>query len=127
MPTEPPIMPKAPEPVNYGPVGQAPVATPPPAKKKFPLWIIIAAVIFTVLIVFIAFKRSANTPTSVAPQPTPTPTNIPQVERPLSAVATSAAFVEFETQLDVVTRGIQNAPIDNQSLLPPRLDLPLGF
>lgn len=126
MPTDPQIIAKTTEPVSYGPVGPSP-AMPPQGKKKFPLWIIAISIVVLIVIILASLQRNVTQTPSTDSPGTPTPTLVPAVTRPLSAIATTSAFLEFEQQLDTVTRGIQNAPIDNQSLLPPRIDLPLGF
>lgn len=130
MTTDPPIIPPASTPPDYGVHAPVPVVAPPVShvKKKTPLLPVFAAGIAgIVFLMFLFIGRSKNNSTGIVPALTPTPTDVPVVSRPLSAMATTSAFLEFELQLDTVTRGIQNAPIDNQSLLPPRIDLPLGF
>lgn len=131
----PPIMPQTDTPVSYGPVTE-PVATqsatPPPlpqTHKKIPFMpmVIILGVVAIIVVgsmVFTASEQVQQTPTVT---PTPTATSSAVSNRTLTAVATESAFVSFEGKLDELTRGIQNTQVQNQQLLPPRIELPLGF
>lgn len=131
----PPIMPQASEPPTYGPVGsvEPPVAPNPPPpvttpkKFKLPPWAIIAGIVLILVIGSILFATSQTPTATVETTPTPTATASAISNRVLSPIATQSAFLKFETDLDTLTRGIQNTQIQNQQLLPPRIDLPLGF
>lgn len=136
-PANPQILPQtpvvqAPPPANPM-VPQQPVnpQTPPPAPHKRSLipWVILVVVLLTLLIgsrLFTAPKEEVQ----VKASPTPTPTTAALTSstgRTLSPIASHSAFIEFEASLEELSRGIQNTQVQNQQLLPPRLDLPLGF
>jgi hypothetical protein len=133
----PPIMPQATEQAAYGSVGDHMVTpkiptTPTPANpmKKSPIqpWMIIVGVILFIAIFSMLFFQANLTPTETTTQaPTPTATASAISNRTLTPLATQSAFIKFETDLDTLTRGVQNMQIQNQQLLPPRIDLPLGF
>lgn len=126
----PPILPQSesgliPEPAS-------PVTAPANQSSRKPTKraIIIAAIVIILVISVVgALSLSGGSSSGPGNQLTPTPTASPSADstRPLSAIATESAFLEFEKASDELVRGIQNAPIQNQELLPPRLDLPLGF
>lgn len=127
----PPILPQSPNGMIPEPApAAAPGATVSPdtaARKRVVL--IIAVIVIGVLGVMgvLMGGRAPGARVDEQAVPTPTATQSAESTRPLSAIATQSAFLEFETAADELTRGIQNAPIQNQELLPPRLDLPLGF
>lgn len=131
----PPIMPQASQAPTYGPVGgivpsPAPTTPPPvaaPKKLKIPPWAIIAGIVLTLLIGSVLFATKQTESETVETTPTPTATASAISNRVLSPIATQSAFVKFESDLDTLTRGIQNTQIQNQALLPPRLDMSLGF
>jgi hypothetical protein len=133
----PPIIPPSQNPPVYGPVDQPPTfpqqpATPPPpvAHKKpiIPLWAFVAGAIFIVLLVaMVAFNGTSGGATQITPSPTPTATASAVSNRVLTSIASESAFTKFEADLDALGKGIQNAQVQNQQLLPPRLELPLGF
>lgn len=122
-------MPQAETPPTYGPV--TPIESGPtvaPKKPKIPLWAFISAGLFAVLLVALIVLGGDNASYSdVEPTPTPGATVSATPTRVLSAIATQSAFTKFETDLDSLARGIQNTQTQNQQLLPPRLELPLGF
>ncbi len=129
-------MPPSETPATYGPVGENANVPPPPAppaptapkKAKIPLWAFITGAVLLVLVVGVALLGGNNSGSSdLGPTPTPTATASATSSRVLSSIATQSAFLKFETDLDALTRGIQNTQIQNQQLLPPRLELPLGF
>lgn len=59
----------------------------------------------------------------IAPSATPSPTPI----REQSIVATQSAFISLEVQLASVSAAIRATNLDDPSLSPPSIDLPLGF
>lgn len=88
---------------------------------------ILAIIVGTVLLLF-AFGGIAL-PTRNAPIAVPSPTLLatPTPVRPLSAVATTSAFVTLESFAASVSAQIQAAQTQDPSLVPPTLDLPLGY
>ncbi len=129
----PEIIPQAPEAATYATVGEPvtpKIPTPTPTaepKKKLPLWIIVVGVILVIVIISLFFAAGQTSTSTVEPTPTPTATASATSSRVPSAIASQSAFIKFESDLDALTRGIQNTQIQNQQLLPPRLELPLGF
>lgn len=134
---QPPIMPPAETPPVYGPVREAPDMPPPEppgstlptAAKKFhlPRWAPIAGVAFVLILGLVWFANRRAPAQVVAPTPTPTATQSAISNRALAPLATESAFLKFESDLEALSRGIQNTQVQNQQLVPPRLDLPLGF
>lgn len=59
----------------------------------------------------------------IAPSATPSPTPV----RELSAIATQGAFISLEAHLASVSAAISATNLDDPSLSPPVIDLPLGF
>lgn len=59
----------------------------------------------------------------IVPSATPSPTPV----RELSPVATQSAFISLETRLASVSAAITATNLDDPSLSPPVIDLPLGF
>lgn len=59
----------------------------------------------------------------VQTQPTPTPTPV----RILSTIATQSAFINFENTIASLSSQLNNYVVDDPSLSPPVLDLPLGY
>jgi hypothetical protein len=132
----PPILPQAETPAVYGPVDQppkwptnpAPVPSSQSPLHTIPKWVWAAVGIFVFLmILLVATSQRGNTPTQTGPTPTPTATASAVSNRVLTSIASQSAFTKFEADLDALNRGIQNTQVQNQQLLPPRLDLPLGF
>jgi hypothetical protein len=132
----PPIMPQADTPVSHGPVTEPQAAqptTPTPVAtlvhKKLPFMpiAIILGVVAIIVVGFMVFTASEQVQQTPTVTPTPTATSSTVSNRTLTAIATESAFVSFEGKLDELTRGIQNTQVQNQQLLPPRIELPLGF
>jgi hypothetical protein len=128
----PQIIPQSTEPATYGHVAEVTPKMPtPPAvpHKKFmlPKWAIGAIGVFLLLLVLMVATSSREGSATVTPTPTPTATASAVVNRTLSSFATESAFTKFEADLDALSKGIQNTQVQNQQLLPPRLELPLGF
>lgn len=122
MDIEPQIPPSnAPAAVSQGPVvGQ---------EKHRPVIIwIIAGIVITLGIMILSLFRSPITQTKpplaeVTDTPFPTPTPI----RNISAIATQSAFISLEQSASSLSSGIANTNLDDPSLSPPTIDLPLGF
>jgi len=62
------------------------------------------------------------------PLPTPTPiVATPAPLRPLSNIATQSAFLQFASAVASLSAAISSGNIQDQTLAPPILTLPLGF
>ncbi|MBI3576881.1 hypothetical protein HY086_02505 [Candidatus Gottesmanbacteria bacterium] len=102
---------------------------PETPKPKIAPEIIAAAVVVVfgaLLLLGLRFlsNQSAKPPVVVekpAPTPTPTPVRLP------SALATQSAFLKLEGNVASLSASIKNYVVDDPSLSPPVLDLPLGF
>ncbi|HUD19867.1 MAG TPA: hypothetical protein VMR81_05480 [Patescibacteria group bacterium] len=105
--------------------------TPPPAPNlNLKKWVPMASIILVILIIVIVLSTVSikkQTPKPVAATPTPTSTPVPSVNHTLAPYATQSAFLNFETAIDALPGTIQNAVLEDQTLTPPVLDLPLGF
>lgn len=102
--------------------------TVPPKKRNFLPWIIIGGVVILLFFISIFFGTRQSRQESQAPTPTPSiATGSAISNRVLSAIATESSFMKFEADLDALTRATANTQIQNSQLLPPRIDLPLGF
>lgn len=108
---------------------QPPVAPPVPPHRKLPLMplLSIIIVILTLIAGFFLFSQSQGTKQAVvAPStPTPAPTRVPN--RKLSTVATDSAFMALEGDVTSLSTRVQEIKIQDTTLNPPSLELPLGF
>ena len=103
-----------------------PGATPPSPRVPM-VWLVGAGVTIAGILLLILLRSlwpapPPNTPT-IAPSPTPSPTPI----RKLSPIATQSAFTSLEARLASVSAAISGTNLDDPSLSPPVIDLPLGF
>jgi hypothetical protein len=123
----PPILPQSPNPPVYGPVMSKETPATPHSLFTHP-YIIIGIVVVVLIAGSFLF---ATTKHKVAPvvtiSPTPTETPVPTPIRTLTAFATGSAFLNFEKSTVALPGIIQNATLDDQTIAPPVLDLPLGF
>lgn len=128
--SQPPILPKAP--TSPVPVEETPVVeqarAPAVIKRNILTWILIGSVVLVIFVGSFLFGTFRNTSTVITPTATPTAmATSSAINRQFSQIATESAFVQFEADLDTLTKGIQSVQIQHQQLLPPKLDLPLGF
>lgn len=105
-----------------------PVPAPvPPVQANRRLWIIAEAVTVACMLALLLIRNLLMAPkpepVTVAQSPTPTPTPI----RILSAIATQSAFLALEQAQASLSAGLAGTNLDDPSLSPPVLDLPLGF
>lgn len=124
----PEILPQATNTANYGAVQETAVRTMPSAKKGIPPLFIIAGVVAVIVIGSLLFASGKNQTTSADITPTPlapTPTNVSAQN--VTPIATQSAFMQFETTINNLPGIIQGAALQDPSILPPVLDLPLGF
>jgi hypothetical protein len=131
----PPILPQAATPPNYGTVHEPQVTpsavqppVPPSHPKKVPPLLIVGAVLFVIIFGSLLFASQRKPAVTATPTPTPavsTPT--PTSTRALTSFATQSAFIQFESSVDAFPGIIQGAAIQDPTIVPPVLDLPLGF
>lgn len=97
--------------------------------KRNPMivWVTAGMVILAGILLLYIFRSSIIPPKPappeviIAPLPSPTPIRI------LSAIATQSAFMSLEQNASSVSSAIANTNLDDPSLMPPSIDLPLGF
>ncbi len=85
--------------------------------------VILLGALFLIANRFLSFQNSK--PPVVIEKPTPTPTPTPT--RLPSALATQSAFLKLEANGASLSASINNYVVDDPSLSPPVLELPLGF
>lgn len=132
---------------NTNPMGvdpstdQQPWATPPEAPvivkqasstgqtKRNPMmvWVIAGIVIVVGIMLLYIFRSSIIPPKPPLPEVTITSLPSPTPIRVLSSIATQSAFMSLEQNASSVSSGIANTNLDDPSLSPPVIDLPLGF
>ncbi len=119
---EPPLTPQE-SPVN---VNQAPS---PIQTKRSPItvWILAGIVIFAGMAILFLFRNSIIPTKSPPPEVIITPLPSPTPIRILSAIATQSAFIALTQSAASVSAAIGNTNLDDPSLSPPVIDLPLGF
>lgn len=118
-----------------------PVVTPPPANmpqqqpvsppsSAFPPQVIVIGIAAVVFIILGVIGLTAFKPQKIVVTPTPTPSTpiaTPTPARTLSPLATQSAFLLFEQSVASLSAGIAAYNVQDQSLTPPVLVLPLGF
>lgn len=118
IPIEPPI-------IGANAVPPLPDSPKPPMKPEIvaAIVVVIVGALFLIGIQLMA-SQTSKAPIMIekaAPTPTPTPTRLP------SALATQSAFLKLETNVASLSGAINNYVVDDPSLSPPVLELPLGF
>lgn len=102
-------------------------AAMPQEPKKRHIWIIAGVVILTGIIGLFVIKnlyKPSPTPIVVREEtPTPTPTPV----RILSVIASQSAFMALEAAYSSFSSSLTATNLDDPSLTPPLLHLPLGF
>ncbi len=112
------------------PVGIPTVSSGPPRSNAFPPQIIIIGVAAVILIILGVVGLTAFKPQNIVVAPTPTPSvpvATPTPARTLSPLATQSAFLLFEQSVASLSAGVAAYNVQDQSLTPPVLVLPLGF
>lgn len=96
-------------------------------EKKNDIWIIAGVVVLIGIIGLIVIRnvyKPSPTPIVVREEtPTPTPTPV----RILSAIASQSAFMALEAAYSSFSSSLTATNLDDPSLTPPLLHLPLGF
>lgn len=104
-----------------------PAGTKPQEPKKRDIWIIAGVVVLIGIIGLIVIRnvyKPSPTPIVVREEtPTPTPTPV----RILSAIASQSAFMALEAAYSSFSSSLTATNLDDPSLTPPLLHLPLGF
>lgn len=104
-----------------------PIEPLPPESRKRDIWIIAGVVVFIGIIGLIVIRNVYKpSPTSIVVReetPTPSPTPV----RSLSAIATQSAFIALDEAYSSFSASLTATNLDDPSLSPPVLDLPLGF
>lgn len=118
------------EPMPINPPAPAPVPAPAaPPKSVMPpiiIYALLAVILVLVGIIGLLIMKPRVAPAVPVPTPTPvlaTPTPI----RPLSELATQSAFLEFASSVASLSTAVTNSTMQDQTLAPPVLSLPLGF
>lgn len=127
---DPPIMPQAPNAAQ--PDQAAPTSGVPPVRTKaFPpkagIAVAVGIVLLIIIAVVIAGRSGGGGSLPAKTTPTPTPASVPVVHRILSAAASESAFLQFEGDLATIATAAAAVQVQNQQLLPPRIELELGF
>ena len=131
-------LPQQPTPQPIPPLaGGLPSAPPPPmppitpitllSRLKSPYGVIAAILVVLVIgsLVFITARKPAPAP--IVPTPTPTPMPTPTPVRQPSSIATQSAFLSLEASVSTLANDLNTLTLQDPSLSPPVLDLPLGF
>lgn len=104
---------------------------PMPVKPRKNILIIIIVVVVIVLLILLAasVKTTTSEPSgsTARTSSTPTPTGVAVSTRALTTFATESAFLKFETTAEGLPKLISGAVLQDPTILPPVLDLPLGF
>ena len=120
-------------PLTSGP----PPAPPPPMPPITPIALLdrlkspygLTAGILLLLVIGSLIFATTRKPVPVPIVPTPTPPLMPTptpVRQP-SAIATQSAFLSLEASVSVLISDLNTLTLQDPSLSPPVLDLPLGF
>lgn len=121
------LQPNLPQPSFPNPTAPPLPGMPPPAPSHN---LIIAASIAIILGIGAVFGWKAITsqkPVSVAPSPTPPPTPTPTPIRVFSALSTESAYLYLDARVASLSASVKNYVVEDPSLSPPVLDLPLDF
>lgn len=118
-------------PSSSTPTFSVPEAYVPPddLSKRNPLliWSAAIGVILAGSMLLSLFRRSTIPTKSLPPEVVDTPLPNPTPVRNLSAIASQSAFMSLEQSASSVSSAIANTNLDDPSLSPPNIDLPLGL
>lgn len=108
----------------------APTPVPAPAPKSVTppiiIYILLAIILVMAGIIGLLIVKPRVVPAVPTPSPAPaiaTPTPI----QPLSNIATQSAFLQFASAVASLSAAVSDSTIQDQTLAPPVLSLPLGF
>ncbi len=110
--------------VNVPTTEPLPVATAKTAQKPLVIAGVIVLLVGTIgLFIYKNLQKPPKPVLVVQTQPTPTPTPT----RIFSPLATQSAFLKLQSTVASLSAQLNNYVVDDPSLSPPVLDLPLGF
>lgn len=97
--------------------------------KRNPLliWSVATGVILAGIMLLYVFRSSIIPTKSPPPELVSTPLPSPTPIRNVSSIASQSAFMSLEQSVSSVSSAIANTNLDDPSLMPPSIDLPLGF
>ena len=130
----PNILPPQETPEIHGPVSD-PMRPLPESKpsiasllKKFLPFIVIFCILLVILVVSNAATQTISTgQTEQSSTPTPTTESRIYSSKTLSSFASQSAFMKFDAEVEALPNIIQGAVLQDASVLPPIIELPLGF
>ena len=101
---------------------------PPPAPRiTMPILIAIVVTVIMSVLVFLALSKMKPQQEQVVPTPTMAPIVTPTPVRQPSAIASQSAFIDFRTAIATLSAAVATYNVQDPSLTPPTLVLPLGF
>lgn len=98
-----------------------------PWYEKYKSLLIIAGVIITIVIGTFVFGSTSPKKITVAPTPTPTSYPTPTPNRTLSPLSGLQEFRNLDAEVSSFSARLDSISLDDPSLVPPVLTLPLGF
>lgn len=125
----PGILPQAAEPEMTPEMPMQPTLPNPPrnlSKTVLPI-VMVAIVVLIILLISTRGTAPAKSNPTATTSSSPTPSGVAASNRTLSPFATESAFMQFESSVDALPKVIQGAVLQDQTVLPPVIDLPLGF
>ncbi|MBI5613555.1 hypothetical protein HY947_01395 [Candidatus Gottesmanbacteria bacterium] len=109
------------------PEPETPLVYTLPWYEKYRSILIIAAVVATVVAGSFVFQIASPKKISVLPTPTPTPYPTPTPDRKLSPLSGLQEFRNLDALVSSFSAHLDSVTLDDPSLVPPTLSLPLGF
>jgi hypothetical protein len=94
---------------------------------KYKTVLIIAGVIATIIVGSLVFQTAAPKKISLPPIPTPTLYPTPTPDRKLSPLSGLQEFRDLDAEVSSLSAHLDSVSLDDPSLVPPTLTLPLGF
>lgn len=130
--TNNPITGEQPKPFETVPATVQPVQTASLWERLVPIlhspWTGIAAIIVIFLVGSLVFSSTKqNKPAGFVPTPTPTTMPTPTPQRTPSAISSQSAFQALDASVQSLINDLGTLTIQDPSLAPPVLDLPLGL
>lgn len=122
-------LPEVIRPNQSAPLGSEPDPSPSyTPKPAFPLWLAAAIAILIgggLFFTWQTLQSKGTKPTEPAPTPTVTPT--PSLTRQISSLASQRAFLSLQSEVASLSGAIDAYVVEDPSLSPPVIDLPVGF
>lgn len=105
-----------------------PADLPAQAGNKRPVWLPFLVIFIALILAGIAIVLQIKQALFTVPSPsTSTPAPTAAVSRRLSALATDSAFLLLESSASTLSGRVNALSVQDSTLAPPILDLPLGF